>query len=505
MIQIFRKNQRGLMLIVAFATIIAFVFLYNTTQLDELASVRNPTIYGKPLTPEAIERQVKNYQLTMALGQLDLLEKLGGTAEDQNVALTEFVWNLLVLQHQSKNLGIEPTDDQVTDRIKTIPVFQTSNQFDPVKYAKFVSEQLTPRGFTERQLEEVIRDALRMESVAKIVESPAAMGKAEIEATGRIFQPVTAAYVKFQNDPANSQATPTAEEIAAFHQENQANLIAEETRAIRYAVLELPKDSELEGKEKIDALQKLANAASGITEKLASGTADFEKDAKDAGAEIRKLAAFDRTGQPAQPDSKQALEPEAMRAIAPTAFLLARNGETSDVLQVGDAFFILELVETSPARPLSLEEAKPRIEEMLRGRKSAQIFAAAANSSYSTLAAAIASGRSLQEAAAAQNLETGELKDLVPAGESTSPEDQSLAAATLLLKDGELSKLEQAPWGAFAIQLTSRGPVDEKLLTEREAKITESILRNKRDLLFAEWLRAGREAARITMPGSNQG
>ena len=74
MIQIFRKNQRGLMLLVAFITIVAFVFLYNTDQLDELASTQNPTIYGKSLNPAAIDRQVRNYQLTAALGEFDLLE-----------------------------------------------------------------------------------------------------------------------------------------------------------------------------------------------------------------------------------------------------------------------------------------------------------------------------------------------------------------------------------------------------------------------------------------------
>ena len=129
------------MLLVAFITIIAFVFLYNTTQLDELASTRNPTIYGKALDQPAIDRQVKNYQLTSALGQFDLLEKLGGTLPDQGMAITQFVWNLLVLQHQSKELGIEPTDDQVADKIKAIPVFQSNGQFDPVKYTSFLSEQ----------------------------------------------------------------------------------------------------------------------------------------------------------------------------------------------------------------------------------------------------------------------------------------------------------------------------------------------------------------------------
>lgn len=505
MIQVFRKNQRGLMLVVAIVTIIAFVFLYNTTQLDELASIRNPTIYGKPLTPEAIDRQVKNYQLTMALGQYDLLEKLGGTAPDQNVAVSEFVWNLLVLQHQSKNLGIAPTDDQVADRIKSIPVFQTSNQFDPLKYARFVSEQLTPRGFTERQLEEVVRDSLRLDSIAEIVESPAAMGKAELEATARIFQPITAVYAKFQNTPDDAQASPAAEEIAQFHQQNQAALITEESRTVRCAVLELPKEPKLEGKERIEALQKLADAASVITEKLAAGEADFAKAAKSVGGKVKKIAAFHRSGEPAKSDAKRAVEPAAMQAIALAAFLLARTGETSDVLQSGDAFYIVELVETNPARPLTLEESKPRIEEVLRAQKASQIFAAAANSAYNTLSTSIASGKSLEETASALKLETGKLENLVPAGESTSPEDQSLAAATLLLKDGELSKLEQAPWGAVAIQLQSRGPVDEKLFTEREDEISESILRNKRDLLFAEWLRSGREAARITMPGSNQG
>ena len=153
MIQFLRKNQRGFMLVVAFLTIIAFAFLYNTTQLDELAGIQNPTIYGKSLTPLMIDREVKNYQLTMALGQYDLLQKLGGTASNPDQALNEFVWNILVLRHEAGALGIEPTDTQIADRIKSLPVFQTNSQFDPIKYSQFISEQLAPRGFNERQLE----------------------------------------------------------------------------------------------------------------------------------------------------------------------------------------------------------------------------------------------------------------------------------------------------------------------------------------------------------------
>jgi len=503
MIQILRKNQRGLMLLVAFITIVAFVFLYNTTQLDELASVRDPSIYGKALNPAAIERQVKNYHLTSALGQFDLLEKLGGTAPDQGMAITQFVWNLLVLQHQSQELGIEPTDDQIADRIKEIPIFQTKGQFDPTKYSSFVSEQLTPRGFTERQLEEVVRDSLRLESISKIIEAPAAIGQAEIDSVARIFQPVTATYVKFNNDQAGAQVTLTEEEIAAFHKANQNALVTDETRTVRCAVFELPAEPKLEGKAKIEALQKLANAASALTSKISDAAGSFEAAAKEAGVEIKKLAAFDRTGV-SKPGETQPVPAEALKTIAPATFLLSKAGQTSDILQSGDAFYIVELVETTPARPLTLEESRSQIETALRAQKAAQLFAASSNSAYNSLSAALASGKSLKDAAAAQKLETVELLAIVPAAESTSRIDQNLAAATLLLKDGELSKLEQAPWGAFAIQLQSRGPVDEKLFSKQGAELRETMIQGKRELLFAEWLRVSRDAARIIVP-SNQG
>jgi peptidyl-prolyl cis-trans isomerase D len=504
MIQILRKNQRVLMLLVAFITIVAFVFLYNTTQLDELASVRDPSIYGKPLNPAAIERQVKNYHLTTALGQFDLLEKLGGTVPDQGMAITQFVWNLIVLQHESKELGIEPTDDQVADKIKSIPVFQTNGQFDPTKYSTFVSEQLAPRGFSERQLEEIMRDSLRLESISKIVEAPAAVGDSETESVARIFQPVTATYVKFKNDDAAAQVTVSPEEIEAFYKANQNALQADENRTVRCAVFELPAEPKLEGKAKVEALQKLANAASAVAGKVSSAAGSFEAAAKEAGAEIKKLAAFDRSGT-SKAGEQQPVTPEAVRAIAPSAFLLAKPGQVSDILQSGDAFYLVELVETSPARPLTLEESKSQIETAIRAQKASQLFAASANSAYNALVAAVASGKPLKEAAESQKLETVELQAVIPAAESTSRIDQNLAAATMILKDKELSKLEQAPWGAFAIQLHSRGPVDEKLLAERGSELRETMLQGKRDILFAEWLRVSRDAARITMPGANQG
>ena len=491
------------MLVVSVLTILAFILLYNRTQLDELATVKNPTIYGKSLTPLAIDRQVKNYQLTLALGQFELLQKLGGTAQDQDRALTEFVWNLLVLQHQSRELGIEPTDDQVANRIKQVPIFQVSGKFYPLKYGQFVSEQLAPRGFTERQLEDVIRDSLRLEALSKIMEAPAAIGEGEMQAMARAFQPVTAGFVKFERKKDADKIQISPEEVDAIYQQNQSALLADETREARCVVFELPAESKLEGKEKVDALQKLANAASELTDSLAQAGSSLEQLATKASAKVVKLAAFDRTGNPAQPSS--ALNAETMSDIAPATFLIPKAGATSDVIQSGDAFYVIELTAVNPARPLTLDEARPRIEAQLRTQKAEQIFTADATSAANALRTAVTAGKSFAEAATAQKLKVEEIKNVVAAAESTSPENQAIAGSTLLLKEGETSNLEGAPWGAFVAQLQTRAPVDQMAFGARESQIRESLLRNKRDLLFMEWLRVSREAARITMPAGRQG
>ena len=186
MINILRKNQRVLMLVIAVLTIIAFIWLYNPANTAELGANRVATIYGRTLSQADIEREVKSFQLALALGQFRLLENLGAMTQDENRALEQFIWHRLVMQHQAKELGIEPTDSQIAYQIKSLLALQTDGQFDSGKYKTFVLEQLGPRGFTELQLENLIRDALRFERVKAIVSAPVAVSEAEILDAARL-------------------------------------------------------------------------------------------------------------------------------------------------------------------------------------------------------------------------------------------------------------------------------------------------------------------------------
>ena len=512
MINLLRKNQRGLMLGIAILTIVAFIFLYNRGPLDDLAATRSPKIYGQTLTPGAIERQAKNYQLTLALGQYDLVSKLGGSGEDQAASMSEFVWNLLVLEHQARALGIEPTDAQVADRIKEVPVFQTDNQFDPLKYGAFVRDQLAPRGFSERQLEEVMRDALRLEKIEAVVESPIAVGENELRESARVFQPVTAEFVRFNAEEAAKGIRISPEEIAGFFERNKASLNARETRSVRYVAFELPTGTKLEGRAKVDALQKLADQATKFTDSLASKP--FDQAASSSGLAVRSTPSFDRSGtfpevtQSGADAGKQIQDllskgapKEVVAALAPPAFLLPAVGKVSDVIQAGDAFYVVELSGLNPARPLTLAEATPSLEARLREAKADQALRSASAEKIKALRSALGSGKKFAEAAKEAGLKVESLKDFVPTSDALTPDQRHVVSATLPLKDGELSGWEAAPWGGLCVFLQSRSPLADKELAAKREEIRKSLLENKRGLLFAEWLQNCREDAKISVPG----
>ena len=52
--------------------------------------------------------------------QQDLLQLLSVSRQD---AKENFIWNSIVLKHEAKNLGVEPTDDEVFEAIQSMPIF----------------------------------------------------------------------------------------------------------------------------------------------------------------------------------------------------------------------------------------------------------------------------------------------------------------------------------------------------------------------------------------------
>ena len=444
MITILRKNQRVLMLVVSVLTIIAFIWLYNPADTHKLGTGAVATIYGRKVSQADIERKVRNYQLALALGQLSLLENLGGMAQNENQALDEFVWNLFVLQHEAKELGVEPTDAQIASRIKAVRTFQTGGQFDPAKYKTFVLEQLGPRGFTELDLENVVRDTLRVERLREIVGSPTAVSDAEFRETARVLQDFDAQAIRFTLASVAGAATVTEEEVKDFYRQYGPALTAPESRSVSYVKFALPAGGKpLEGREKVEALQKLADAATAFSEQLLQ--ASFEKAASTAGLTVQISPEFDRSGSTTSPGN-DAIAPD-LKNLAPSAFLLTEASPVSDVIQSGDAFFVLKLAKVNPQRPLTIDEVRPLAEKQLGGRKAERLLREKADPILARIREAMAAGKSFTDAATAEGLPIQSFDNVDPSGD-LSPEQQGIAAATLLMEAGQLSGLiPDRGWG----------------------------------------------------------
>ena len=502
MLTVIRKNQQVLMLVIAILTIIAFIWLYNPmTKANKYGDNDVASVYGRVVQRAEIDRQVRGYQLAFALGLTDFIRDLGGMGANEESSLSDFILNLLVIQHQSPILGVHPSDEAVAGVIKGLPLLQTDGAFDPAKYSAFIQEQLAPKGFTERQLEEIVRDSLRVKEIRRIVTSPVAVGEGQVREAARIYQPVTAQILRFERDSFAKSATVAPEEIAAFYAKNKDGLQSREARSISYVVFDLPAGQQkLEGKEKTSALQKLADQAVETGKALRAGVAKgvgFAKAAEKAALHPVKVASVERDGSQAGKDSGVPAQ------VVAGAFRQAKTGEVSDIIQDGNSFYIVTLEGVSPARQLELAEVTERIAGLLKSEKAAKLAAEAAAKSLEQIRAAMAAGSSFADAATKAGVKTQAITGVTPSDAKSGQEVQALASSTLSLKEGELGPLQPAPWGAFAAYLQKRAPLTDAQWNQYKATLSKTLLGNERELLFLEWLNSSRAAAQIKMLGGN--
>lgn len=501
MINTFRKNQRILMTVIAAVTIISFVWFFNPGQRSGGRFNEGDggiKIYDRVVPQADIEREVKNYVLARALGQYDMMAALGGTADDENMAVTEFVFNLLVARHQAAELGVAPTQLQAAERLQALPAFRTNGQYDPLKFNKFVEENLGPQGLTVDRLYSAVIDAITVERLRDIVGSPMAVSPLELADAARILQKMDIEIVRFP--AAVAGVTVSDDEIKLAYEQNQQAFVAPETRSVQYVEFASPDPLPQDPKAKIEVQQKLADTADAFAKKAAAGS--FEQAASAENLTVKTSDELDRSGLPSNPAGRTGVEER--KEMAAAAFLLTPEKPVSDVVQSGDRFYVLKLANVTPQKLRTLEEVRPMIEARLQTMKARQQGEEAAKAALAALRQAIAGGKSFADAAKDAGLKTEAIKGLDLGDQSATPEQRQFAGATMLMQPGQLSGLVPSMNGAAAVYLVARQPADPAKLKEQEPEIKAAILENKQQILFGNWLASARAEAKITQPQAPQ-
>ncbi len=505
MITILRNNQRILMLVIAVLTIIAFAFLYNPISTKGLAPDSVVTIYGKSYARADIDREANNYRLAIQMGQFEMARDLAAMANSQEAMATEFILNHIVLQHEAKELGIEATQEQVKKAIMSAPAFQTNGQFDPRKYGKLVETELGPHGFTEEQIEKVMRASLNLERVKAVVTAPIAVSDSEVNEACRMFQKLDVQQVKFPLLDVEMSVQVTDEEARGAYERNMNSLVAPETRTVEYVEFALPAaQAALQGKEKIEAQQKLADAASAFAEKA---SANFEQAAQAANLPIKKTPDFDQSGftkdAGTTPDAAQVAAD--IKGFARAAFMLGTENPVSDVVQAGDKFVVLKLAGSMPQRTLTFDEAKDQLVARLRAIKAQRLVQDNAAAALSRIRELMKAGKSFADAAGELGLKVETISGLDPAGDQLGAGHAELAQATLFMNPGQVSNFIPTSDGGFAVFLAARAPLSAEDLAKHRQEIEPDILASKQQILFITWLSSAREAAKISFPAHQSG
>src|SRR5262249_55927259 len=138
----------------------------------------------------------------------------------------------------------------------------------------------------------------------------------------------------------------------------------------------------------IEALQKLSDRATDFTQALLEKGADFRQAAAKFQLPVHETGEFTQ----AEPDPQLKVDAQ----LGPAAFKLSTQEPNSDPIQIADGFYILHLTGITEARPLTLDEAKPKIVETLKKSKAKELMSTKAADVVHQLREAKQSGKPLE-------------------------------------------------------------------------------------------------------------
>jgi len=294
------------------------------------------------------------------------------------------------------------------------------------------------------------------------------------------------------------------EEIAKYFEGHQAELKTEEKRKVSFVSFGLTDEQKkLAGKERVEVLQKLADKAN-----------DFNQALLEKGAEFDQVAAkFQLPIQTSGEFTKSAPDPllNGNAQLATAAFQLTTQEPNSDAVQVADGFYILHLAGIDPAKPLNLEEAKPKIVEALKSERTREMVATRGAEVAQKIREALKSGApaeaAMQKAGlAAEKVPAFSLADQPkmkvepgkpPTAEPEAPDLAMIKGAAAELGAGEVSEFIPTQNGGLVAVLEKRDPPDTAANDPAKAMFDTRVLKGKRDVAFYEWLHERRQEAGV--------
>jgi SurA N-terminal domain/PPIC-type PPIASE domain len=508
MITVMRKHHKWLMIVIAILAI-PFVFYFNKTDFTAQRQTDLGRIYDRPVTSVEFQRSVRLFNLAQMVGMSQLVQDLMMRPMTETDMYVNFTFNRLVLDHEAQTLGLRPTSAEVVAFVKTLPAFQGAGGFDLSKYTEFTQNRLPALGFTEAQVEELVSDQLILNRLKDLLGAGLHVADTEsAEYYDQAYGKLQVAVVRFREADFQKDVKVTDDDVAKYYAAHQAELKTDEKRKVEFVAFSLTdEEKKLAGKDKVAALQKLANRANDFVQATLDKNAKFAEVAAKFSVPVTTTGEFSVTA----PDPQLGGNAQ----LAQYAFQLKPEDPSSDALQGADAFYVMHLLGVTPARPLTIEEAKPKITETLSKQRLKQLIASRASDVARTVREAAMVNTPLDKALAQMGLTAERIppfsivENPTPKPSPAKPEDlkkpdvpdlASIKSAVRELNPGDATDFVATQNGGLIAVVEKREPGDPAGFAAARVTFEKNYLQSKRMVVFEEWLHDRRRAAGLQQP-----
>jgi peptidyl-prolyl cis-trans isomerase D len=500
--KLLRKHRNWLMIVIAILAIPFIFYFVQSPDYGAMRSDRFARIYDRNVSMLEAQQMVRLLTLAQALGMSEFVQTLtAGAGRNQDQFAVQFIVNLLVVRHEASRLGIRPGYSQIADVVRRLPAFQGDSGFDMKKFTDFAQNALAPMGLAEEHVEQLVRDQLSLKQIRDLLAAGVTVSKGELDENfERAHDTLFANIIRFQVADFGKDIQVSDEDVQKHYDAHKAELKTDEKRKVEFVSLALTdEEKKLTGKERIEALQKLSDRATDFTQALLEKGADFKQSAEKFQLPVHETSEFTK----AEPDRQLKADP----ALATAAFKLSAQEPNSDPIQVADGFYVLHLAGISEARPLTLEEAKPKIVDTIKKSKARELMSAKGSEVVQQLREAKQSGQSLEAAiqktgGKAEKIPPFSLiEEEKPKSQDKEPKKNELAdlpaikQAVAFLNAGEISDFFPAGENGFIAVLEKREPLADANASEKKAAFEKRVLDSKRRVVLLEWLRDRGQAA----------
>jgi SurA-like protein/parvulin-like peptidyl-prolyl cis-trans isomerase-like protein len=551
MMKALRRHKDWLMIVIA---ILAIPFVFYFVQRPDYGAMRSDQfarMYDRNVSMLEAQQIARLLSLAQALGMNEFVQTLaGGAGLNQNQVAVQFIVNLLVLRHEASRLGLRPDASEIADVVRKLPAFQGESGFDMNKFSEFVRTGLGPMGLGEEHIEQLVRDELCLNEIKRLLAAGISISKGELDENfQRGYDKFYVDVIRFHSADLEKGITVNDEDVQKYYDAHKTELKTDEKRKVQFVNLGLSEDQKkLTGKDRIEVLQKLSDRATDFTQALLEKGADFKQAAEKFKLPVHETGEFTA----AAPDPQLKVDVQ----LGAAAFKLSAQEPNGDPIQVADGFFILHLAGITEARPLTVEEAKPKIVDALKKSRARELMSTKGAELVQQLRDATKSGQALEvaiqkadakteklppfslfeeETTKSQDKETNQGKEPQneppsqskepknkpasqgneskneassrgkesknePPSKSNEPtnEPSDLAAikeAVAFLSPGQISDFSPSGDDGFVAILEKREPFADSDAGEKKGAFEKRLLDNKERIVFYEWLRDRQQAA----------